>query len=452
MTRDAAGGGTNSSTVSSGGTTRSVVPFALALLVVTGALAALGGDTPTPSYLGGAALAGLGAVAATRAGVPPVFWSAAALIGLLAVLSAARGQFFLAGPELAALIGAAGAFAVGAGAGGRTADAHRALQLVAWWFLLVLALSFVAHAADPDAVLGRPKPYHQGRLTGSFLSANTMATFSALALCVGVGGAARAARRSGGGVLRGIEAVGRQGLGAGLLVLFALACLLLTGSRAGLAAGLVSALALGVWESRAGRTAQHSTAQGSTAQGGAVRLWPLALLAAPILLLAFASSGVLGDRLGGVGTGGDGRLPLWRASAAAWLDAPLLGHGLGSFPRALAARVTPETAALLSVQNAAHNLPLQWLVQTGVLGTLAGLAVLCHLGATLRAGLARRRRARSVLRIGAACLGAALLHGLVDYAVEVPAVLWTLCLLLGLAGGAAHGATAVTDRRRALRS
>ena len=410
-----------------------VVGFAVGLIIVTAALGALGGDTPAPSLLGGAGLALLGARAAWRSGVPPVFWSGALLTAALTLSSAARGQLSLAGPELAALLGAGGGFALGAAAGRRTDATYGALRLFAWWLFAVLAVSFVAHAADPDAVLGRAKPYHHGRLTGPFLSANTMATFCAVALCVGVGLTARVAGGAG-GVLRALEALGRRGIAPGLVVLFALACLLLTGSRAGLAVGLLGAAWIGVWQVRARR-------------GGGVRLWPVLLLAAPILVLAAASGGVLGDRLAGVGSGSDGRLDLWRASLAAWREAPLLGHGLGSFPRALAAQVTTETAPLLSVQNAAHNLALQWLVQTGLLGTIGGGAVLLHLGWSIRVGFARRRRARTILRIGTVALALALLHGLVDYAVEVPAFLWTLSLLAGLAAGAAGGSSGVRDRR-----
>ena len=418
---------------------RALALLVLALAPLSGALLTYGGDTPLPSLLGGAALAGLGAVAAWRGGVPPVFWSGAALVAALGGLSAARGGLALAAPELGALAGAGGAFVVAASTGATTPTARRAAQILTWWLLAVLALAFVAHAADPDAVLGRPKPYHQGRLTGPFLSANTMATLSALALCLGIGGAVRAGAGAG-GVLRWLDALGRRGLGAVLLALFALACLLLTGSRAGLAAGLVGAGWIALWQ---GRAAGRSF-------GG--RLPTLLLLAAPVLLLVAVSGGVLGDRVLGVGTDGNGRLVLWRACLAAFAEAPLLGHGLGSFPRALAAQVTPETAPVLAVQNAAHSLPLQWLVQTGLLGTLGGLAVLVHLGLALRRGL-RRRRGRAALRVGVVALGVVFLHGLADYALEVPALLWTLSLIVGLAAGTAGrtagGRSAVRDRRAA---
>ena len=413
--------------------------FLIATLgVVTAALLARGGDTPVVSLLGGGALAGAGAIAARSAPVPPVFWSGAALATALGAVAAFRGGLGLAAGELGALAGAGGAFVIAAAAAARTADARTALRVLTWWFVLVLGAAFVAHAADPTTVLGRPKPYHAERLTGPFLSANTMATFCAIALCVGMGGAARAVSGTG-GALRGLEALGRHGLGTGLLVLFALPCLLLTGSRAGVAAGLAGAGAIALWQAR-GRGRAPGRAAGGRASA-------LVLLAAIGIVLAAASADVLGDRVLGDGADPNGRLILWRASLAAWAEAPLFGHGLGAYPRALATQVTVDTAAALSVQNAAHALPLQWLVQTGLLGTISGFAVLAHVAWTIRSGLVRRRRARSVLRVGSVALLVALLHGLVDYALEVPAVLWTLSILVGLAVGAAGGGGPVRERR-----
>ena len=421
--------------------------FAACLLVALAALATFGADAALPSLFLGAGLALLGAVAASRAPPPPVFWAGAALTLWLGAQAAWTGRLTLAAPELGALAGAAGAFAAGHLAGGETRRARRALMLLSWFLLLVLIAAFVLHASDPDAVLGRPKPYHQGRLTGPFLSANTMATFAAIALVIGLGGGLRAGRGAG-GALRFAEAAGRRGLGFLLLTLFAAACLLLTGSRAGLAAGLAGAVVIAAWQ---GVGQAGSARAGDEARGLAARLPLIIGLAAALAAILATSSGVLTDRLAGVGTDTNGRLVLWQASLAAWREAPLFGHGLGSFTRALAAQVTPTAAPLLSLQGAAHSLPLQWLVQTGLVGTLGGAGVLLLLARCLHLGLRRRRRGRLLVRLGAVALGVALLHGLADYALEVPAVLWLLALLTGLAAGAAGGRTQGTARRTSAR-
>ena len=404
-----------------------------ALLVVLFAMGALGADAPLPSFLGGAALCGLGLAAALRRAPPLPFWFGTATITVLALVSASQGRLALAAPELAVLSGCAGAFACGALGGSETRAARRAASLVLWTLLGVLVLAFVAHAADPDSVMGRPKPYHQGRLTGPFLSANTMATLCVVGLALALPAVARAGRgaATGGpsGALRWLESVGRKGLGAGLVVLFGTACLLLTGSRAGIAAGLLVVGATMLWGRR-----------GLSRSG--------LLIAGALLATVFAASGsVLGDRLAGVGADGNGRQILWAACLAAIAEAPWLGAGLGAFPRAIAPHAAPETAGVLAAQGAAHNVALHWLVQTGVLGTALGALTLASLARTLIGGLRRRRRGRWLLRGALLAFGAALLHGQVDYALEVPALAWLLSLVVGLGAGVATGETALADRR-----
>lgn len=415
------------------GPDRQTIAFGLASGVAAVGTLALGADAALPSYAGGLAMSLAALVAGGRAPLPLAFWLGAGTTAWLLGRAALTGGLWLAGPELAAMAGIAGAFAVGVQAGAETQRARRAASLLTATLAGLAVLAFAAHVASPDAVLGRPKPYHQGRLTGTFLSANTAATVCGLGLALGLAGLARAVRGAG-GVLRGLEAAGRRGLAPGVLTLFSATCLLLTGSRAGLLAGAFGALVV-----LAPRRARG------------VRLPALLGAVAACALLLAASGGVLGDRLADVGAGASGRGALWSASLEAWREAPWLGHGLGSFPRALAPHVTAWTAPVLSVQGAAHDLPLQWLVQAGVVGTSMGAATLAALGRTLASGLARRRRGRWILRAGLGGLAVFGLHGLVDYALEVPAASWWLALLTGLAAGVAGGGTPAGERRAAPR-
>ena len=410
-----------------------MIAFGLAVLVALSGTLALGADSALASYLGGAAMAACALIAGGRARMPSAFWVG---LGTLAVagLRSAWGNWWLAGPELAAMVGIAGAFAVGVQCGADTARARRAMLVLTMALGALAVLAFAAHVADPDAVLGREKPYHAGRLTGTFLSANTAATVCALGLVIGLAGLSRAVRGTS-GVLRAVEAAGQRGLAPGVLTLFAGACLLLTGSRGGILAGLVGAAVV------------------LMPRGGLRKVrWPALAGAAGVLAVAALASGsVLGDRLADVGAGGSGRADLWAASVAAWREAPWFGHGLGSFARALAGQVTAETAPVLGTQGAAHNAPLQWLVQTGVVGTALGTVTLLMLARTLTAGLARRRRGRWIVRAGLAGLIVFALHGLVDYAFEVPAATWWLALVCGLAAGVAGGGSARQERRAAPR-
>ena len=416
--------------------------FLAGVAVALVATAWFGADGALASYVGGLLFSGLGAasLATKRPILPPAFWIGGALAAALAARAALAQRLFLAGPELAAMAGLLGAFAVGLGAGGETRRAARSATLLGGALLFVITAAFLLHVTDPDAVLGRPKPYHQGRLTGPFLSANTMATLSALALVLGVTGAARAARGAG-SLLRAAENLGRRGLLYALLALFSAVCLMLTASRAGLAAGGAAGLLALWWQARGVGDQPRSWRRGAVLLG----------LAAIGAVLLFSSGEMAQERLSGLGTEGNGRLALWQASLAAFAEAPLFGHGLGSFARAVAPHVTAETAPVLSVQGAAHNLALQWLVQTGLFGTAVGAAGLAALVRTLLAGLSRRRRGRFVLRAALCALLAAGLHGLADYGLEVPAVTWWLALLCGLAAGVAQGGTARRERRRAPR-
>ena len=413
------------------GPDRQTIAFAVAVLVAVCGTLALGADGPLASYVGGAALAGCAVLAGGRTPMPPAFWIG---LGTLAVLGVrgALANWWIAGPELAAMVGIAGAFAVGVQAGADTGRARRAMLLLTIALAGLSVAAFAGHVASPDAVFGRPKPYHAGRLTGTFLSANTAATLAAFGLVVGLAGLSRAVRGAD-GFIRAVEAAGRRGLASGLLSLFALACLLLTGSRGGLIAGALGAALVLV-------------PRGGVRGVRGVRLPAVAGAAGLVLVLLAASGGVLGDRLSDLGAGGSGRGALWAASVAAWFEAPVLGHGLGSFPRALARQVTVETAPVLGVQAAAHAAPLQWLVQTGVVGTLLGAATLAALFRTLVAGLARRR-CRWIVRAALAGLFVFCVHGLVDYAFEVPAATWWLALLCGLGAGVAGGGGGVRERR-----
>lgn len=97
----------------------------------------------------------------------------------------------------------------------------------------------------------------------------------------------------------------------------------------------------------------------------------------------------------------DGRLALWRASAGAFLDRPLLGVGLN--------RITEVTAGLRQPHDHAHNALLHALVESGLLGTAAYLALWGTLVVRLRR--AAPSATRTALAAGAVALA---LHAQVE--------------------------------------
>ena len=127
-------------------------------------------------------------------------------------------------------------------------------------------------------------------------------------------------------------------------------------------------------------------------------------------------------------TNSGNRWAWWQEAAGAWSDKPVAGWGAGSFP------VTHRMyrRELLSVQQP-HNVPLQFLAETGVVGAALALAALLALVA---AALARvRAHARDRTRGYAAALAAVpvawLAHSLYDWDWDIPAVTLPMLVLLG---------------------
>jgi hypothetical protein len=119
----------------------------------------------------------------------------------------------------------------------------------------------------------------------------------------------------------------------------------------------------------------------------------------------------------------------WKEAAGAWSDRPLGGWGAGSFP---VTHLMYRRVELDVLQP--HNVPLQFLAETGVVGAGLGMGALLFL---LVAALTRVRRmadgrerdvAVALLAGGAAWL----LHGVVDFDWDIPGVTIPALLFLGV--------------------
>ena len=86
--------------------------------------------------------------------------------------------------------------------------------------------------------------------------------------------------------------------------------------------------------------------------------------------------------------------------------------------------------------GAAHNVFLQWLVQQGVVGLLAMTFVFGVIFyPIIRSLAAPSKKPRNFLRLSIAVTFLVFAHGVVDYALEIPSVMWTYAYILGLASG-----------------
>jgi O-Antigen ligase len=119
----------------------------------------------------------------------------------------------------------------------------------------------------------------------------------------------------------------------------------------------------------------------------------------------------------------------WKEAAGAWSDKPLHGWGAGSF--AVTHRLYREVE--LGVKQP-HNMPLQFLAETGIAGTLLvcgaiGFLLFCALDRLRRMPYGRERDLAVALYAGAV---AWLVHGLVDWDWDIPGVTVPVLIFLGV--------------------
>ncbi len=214
------------------------------------------------------------------------------------------------------------------------------------------------------------------------------------------------------------------------LLIIAAVCLLLTVSRAGIFIGMASVIGLVIVEFiRLSRSNMFRFVRRKR------YMIPLGLVFGTVLALAltgeinpYDSEALLQNS--------SSRLVLYDAYVSIWLERPFFGHGLGSFNMLNDSHTTLNNAAHLVTIGAAHNFMLQWLVQQGLVGLLAMAAVLgLILNTIIRPFGKTVSTPRIFLRVALAASLLIFTHGLVDYALEIPSVMWTYSYILGLAAG-----------------
>lgn len=90
-------------------------------------------------------------------------------------------------------------------------------------------------------------------------------------------------------------------------------------------------------------------------------------------------------------------------------------------------------------QGAAHNIVQQWLLQAGLAGTLIAALVLAGLLRVVVTGLWRRQQQTLYLKAVLVIAAMVFAHGMVDYALEIPAFMWLFAWVLGMGAGIASG-------------
>ena len=315
---------------------------------------------------------------------------------------------------------------------------QRKLLSFAWMALNWSLLAFCVAAIFTFTSGGGAAPSSEtinfdGRLSALFGSPNTAATLFSLALVLATG---RLLLRLNNSRLTRLSRPDQIYYFAQAeypnfaLLVIAAVCLLLTVSRAGIFIGMASVFGLVIIEFvRLSRSDIFRFVRRKRYK------IPLGLVFGSVLALSltgdinpYASEALFQNT--------SSRLVLYDTYLSIWLERPFFGHGLGSFNALNDSHTTLNNAAHLVTIGAAHNFVLQWLVQQGVIGLLIMATILgLILNTIVRPFGWTVSMPRVFLRVALAASLLVFTHGLVDYALEIPSVMWTYSYILGLAAG-----------------
>lgn len=292
-----------------------------------------------------------------------------------------------------------------------------------WWMLLALSAFAALAIMDHVALRGGR------RLTATLLSPNSAATLMGVGVVFAVAFFSQSIQRAS-GKLRLERLSLSASLALGSAAVFAVA-LAMTASRAGIFSTVVALAVLLTWQ---------VLAQGRKLSAIAIIGGAAALLV--VIGVAMQSADLTAARLENLQNDMTVRRTIFDAHWQAFLGSPWFGFGLGSFPVVNQLITTSETLPVLFDVRATHNLYLQWLEEGGVVAAaLMAAWALTALGRAALEGL-KPGTSGTLARATVAAAILVLLHGLSDFAVQVPALQALFAVGLG-------AVTAVTPSRRA---
>jgi O-antigen ligase len=304
-------------------------------------------------------------------------------------------------------------------------DAARAWWAIRWFVIASAAYAIyglVTYMTGNDWLLWYPRFAYFDDLTSTFVNRNSYATFAAFGLIGAVtlagrafGSAYRLTDRSSARSSRVADAlVGAPLLYAFGAVLIAMAWLQ-THSRMGFVSGVVGLIVLLLLLRQGARPWSRLLGAGMT-------------LAAGGFLLTVSGAGTLA-RL--AETGGFDRAEMFAMTWRGVMQAPLSGHGLGSFP-ALFPMFRDDGYAPGVFFTEAHNTYLELAFEVGIPAAAALTLAFLWLIALCVRGAVVRRQDHQLPAIAAAAAMTGAVHSLADFSLQMPAVALALAVILGI--------------------
>jgi hypothetical protein len=296
----------------------------------------------------------------------------------------------------------------------------------------IAAFGLVQFLFFPNMLMFETKTLYLNSLTTVFVNRNTAATFLGMTVLFGSALAFSHIQNAGlGHFWRRI--VGARSLTKStdlawtalylFCALLAFSALLLTRSRAGLAATMVALLFLVFMLSYlGGQRSQQSSRSGfsSSRTGLAVRL-ARAFGAVALLIgigLLFSERALLRAEIQGAD---DGRFCIMPGLLRLTSDNLMTGTGLGTFRMVFPAYKDP-TCGLFGTWERAHNFYLDGVIALGLPFLLATLCTIIVLIWIFVRGIGARRKLRWAPVLGLSVLFLQMLHNIVDFSIQIPAV------------------------------
>lgn len=202
------------------------------------------------------------------------------------------------------------------------------------------------------------------------------------------------------------------------VALYLLGGLMISKSRAGLAATAIGAVLM-----------VYLLVRGRSGEGRSVRV-PLAIGGVIVLVVGVIAGNEFLNKLSLISDSGSiDRLHIWRATIEAIRLSPWLGWGLGSYAD-IYTMLQPIEMPIAN--DLAHSTPLEVVAEMGIPGALIGfMLVLLPLGVCLRGAVRRgSQRDMPIAAFAIACV--AILHSLVDFSLQMPAIAFMVSALLGM--------------------